>query len=99
MEFEVARCRPMLTADFFAYLDRRIGGGGVGASGAWSVLGWEGRFGCSMWEQRRVRGCPARQAGAAHGGSPLHTRPTAAPCTSHPTSPLPARPGAVCQRA
>ena len=26
MEFEVARCRPMLGDDFFAYLDRRIGG-------------------------------------------------------------------------
>lgn len=25
MEFEVARCRPMLGDDFFAYLDRRIG--------------------------------------------------------------------------
>lgn len=25
MEFEVARCRPRLTPDFFAYLDRRIG--------------------------------------------------------------------------
>ncbi len=25
MEFEVARCRPQLTPEFFAYLDRRIG--------------------------------------------------------------------------
>lgn len=25
MEFEVARCRPLVTPDFFAYLDRRIG--------------------------------------------------------------------------
>lgn len=25
MEFEIARCRPMVTPDFFAYLDKRIG--------------------------------------------------------------------------
>ena len=30
MEFELARCRPLLTPAFFAYLDKCIGGGGAG---------------------------------------------------------------------
>lgn len=39
MEFEVARCRPMLGDDFFAYLDRRIGGPRpLGGTQLWEVL-------------------------------------------------------------
>jgi hypothetical protein len=63
MEFEVARCRPRLTPDFFAHLDKRIGGwwgGGV-------VPGWRqslhvGVGGAGILEPDRTVGCAGGEA-------------------------------------
>ena len=44
MEFEVARCRPRLTPDFFAHLDKRVGACVCGCGCGWCVCGggWVG---------------------------------------------------------
>lgn len=60
MEFEVARCRPMLGADFFAYLDRRIGAVVLACSGFAGLL-WV------CWAAPVVLGC----SGFA-GAAPTH---------------------------
>ncbi len=88
MEFEVARCRPMLGDDFFAYLDRRIGA----LCGLLSC--WLGACYRRWWSasERAVQG--AQPLGALRHQSP------AAPslCAAAALVCL-FRPGALCKRA